>query len=144
MKKKYDINNIRAYHPTSASKNLARQPAAGGPPSKQEGEDRRRRWGELSFRAREVCKRVVRRVGGEVKLLAELMKSAKNMLPDIKDSRSSWGIGAGQARHLLRPPHPVREQGLRGQRQQVSHLASSLRQSFSLPHVLIHARRCCL
>ncbi|RLN34428.1 hypothetical protein C2845_PM03G09320 [Panicum miliaceum] len=35
----------------------------------------------MSFRAREMYKKVVRRVGGDGKLPAELMKSVKDMLP---------------------------------------------------------------
>ncbi|PVH65008.1 hypothetical protein PAHAL_2G400100 [Panicum hallii] len=38
----------------------------------------------MSFRALEMYKKVVRCVGGEGKLPAELMKSAKDMLPDSK------------------------------------------------------------
>ncbi|KAG2645920.1 54S ribosomal protein L24, mitochondrial-like [Panicum virgatum] len=54
----------------------------------------------MSFRAREMYKKVVRRVGGEGKLPAELMKSVKDMLPDSKVvmGRAKRGIFAG--RHI--------------------------------------------
>ncbi|KAI4963055.1 hypothetical protein ZWY2020_019791 [Hordeum vulgare] len=67
----------------------------------------------MSFRAREIYKKVVRRVGGEGKLPAEVMDTVKSILPNSK-------VVMGRAkRHLRRPPHPVRQQGLRGRRQQV-------------------------
>uniref|UniRef100_A0A0D3GS40 Uncharacterized protein n=1 Tax=Oryza barthii TaxID=65489 RepID=A0A0D3GS40_9ORYZ len=54
----------------------------------------------MSFRAREMYKKVVRRVGGEGKLPAELMASVKNLLPDSKVvmGRAKRGIYAG--RHI--------------------------------------------
>ncbi|ONM58059.1 Ribosomal L28 family [Zea mays] len=54
----------------------------------------------MSFRAREMYKKVVRRVGGEGKLPAELMKSVKDMLPDsnVIMGRAKRGIFAG--RHI--------------------------------------------
>ena len=54
----------------------------------------------MSFRAREMYKKVVRRVGSDGKLLAELMKSVKDMLPDSKVvmGRAKHGIFAG--RHI--------------------------------------------
>ena len=54
----------------------------------------------MSFRAREMYKKVVRRVGGEGKLPAELMKSVKDMLPNSKVvmGRAKRGIFAG--RHI--------------------------------------------
>ncbi|KAL6875775.1 hypothetical protein ACP4OV_013288 [Aristida adscensionis] len=54
----------------------------------------------MSFRAREMYKRVVRRVGGEGKLPAELMESIKNMMPNSKVvmGRAKRGIFAG--RHI--------------------------------------------
>ena len=60
---------------------------------------RRRRRRKMSFRAREMYKKVVRRVGGEGKLPAELMLMA-NMLPDSKVvmGRAKRGIYAG--RHI--------------------------------------------
>ena len=65
------------------------------PPSKQE-----EKWSKMSFRAREMYKKVVRRVGGEGKLPAELMKSVKDMLPNSKVvmGRAKRGIFAG--RHI--------------------------------------------
>lgn len=55
---------------------------------------------KMSFRAREMYKKVVRRVGGEGKLPAELMASVKNLLPDSKVvmGRAKRGIYAG--RHI--------------------------------------------
>ncbi|XP_066400153.1 large ribosomal subunit protein bL28m-like [Miscanthus floridulus] len=54
----------------------------------------------MSFRAREMYKKVVRRVGVEGKLPAELMKSVKDMLPDsnVVMGRAKRGIFAG--RHI--------------------------------------------
>ncbi|XP_062190067.1 large ribosomal subunit protein bL28m-like [Phragmites australis] len=54
----------------------------------------------MSFRAREMYKKVVQRVGGEGKLPAELMESVKNMLPNSKVvmGRAKRGIFAG--RHI--------------------------------------------
>ncbi|TVU38729.1 hypothetical protein EJB05_12114 [Eragrostis curvula] len=54
----------------------------------------------MSFRAREMYKKVVRRVGGEGQLPAELMESVKNMLPNNKVvmGRAKRGIFAG--RHI--------------------------------------------
>ncbi|XP_062187976.1 uncharacterized protein LOC133891282 isoform X2 [Phragmites australis] len=54
----------------------------------------------MSFRAQEMYKKVVRRVGGEGKLPAELMDSVKNMLPNSKVvmGRAKRGIFAG--RHI--------------------------------------------
>ena len=54
----------------------------------------------MSFRAREMYKKVVRRVGSDGKLPAELMKSVKDMLPDSKVvmGRAKRGIFAG--RHI--------------------------------------------
>ncbi|KAM0823707.1 hypothetical protein ACQ4PT_070693 [Festuca glaucescens] len=55
---------------------------------------------EMSFRAKEIYNKVVRRVGEEVKLPAEAMESVKNMLPNIKVvmGRAKRGIFAG--RHI--------------------------------------------
>ena len=50
----------------------------------------------MSFRAREMYKKVVRRVGSDGKLPAELMKSVKHMLPDNKVVLGHWG-GPGAA-----------------------------------------------
>ena len=54
----------------------------------------------MSFRVREMYKKVVRRVGSDGKLPAELMKSVKDMLPDSKVvmGRAKRGIFAG--RHI--------------------------------------------
>ncbi|NP_001168906.1 50S ribosomal protein L28, chloroplastic [Zea mays] len=54
----------------------------------------------MSFRAREMYKKVVRRLGGEGKLPAELMKSVKDILPDsnVVMGRAKRGIFAG--RHI--------------------------------------------
>ncbi|TVU38694.1 hypothetical protein EJB05_12078 [Eragrostis curvula] len=54
----------------------------------------------MSFRAREMYKKVVRRVGGEGQLPAELLESVKNMLPNNKVvmGRAKRGIFAG--RHI--------------------------------------------
>jgi large subunit ribosomal protein L28 len=54
----------------------------------------------MSFRAREMYKKVVRRVGGEGELPAQLMESVKNMLPNSKVvmGRAKRGIFAG--RHI--------------------------------------------
>ncbi|KAM0823708.1 hypothetical protein ACQ4PT_070693 [Festuca glaucescens] len=54
----------------------------------------------MSFRAKEIYNKVVRRVGEEVKLPAEAMESVKNMLPNIKVvmGRAKRGIFAG--RHI--------------------------------------------
>ena len=54
----------------------------------------------MSFRAKEIYNKVVRRVGGEGKLPAELMESVKNMLPNRKVvmGRAKRGIFAG--RHI--------------------------------------------
>jgi large subunit ribosomal protein L28 len=54
----------------------------------------------MSFRAREMYKKVARRVGSDGKLPAELMKSVKDMLPDSKVvmGRAKRGIFAG--RHI--------------------------------------------
>ncbi|GJN11474.1 hypothetical protein PR202_ga29672 [Eleusine coracana subsp. coracana] len=54
----------------------------------------------MSFRAREMYKKVVRRVGSEGNLPAELMESVKNMLPNSKIvmGRAKRGIFAG--RHI--------------------------------------------
>ncbi|TVU35879.1 hypothetical protein EJB05_17786 [Eragrostis curvula] len=54
----------------------------------------------MSFRAREMYKKVVRRVGGDGKLPTDLMDSAKNMLPNNKVvmGRAKRGIFAG--RHI--------------------------------------------
>jgi large subunit ribosomal protein L28 len=54
----------------------------------------------MSFRAKEIYNKVVRRVGEEVKLPAEAMESVKNMLPNSKVimGRAKRGIFAG--RHI--------------------------------------------
>ncbi|KAK1679893.1 hypothetical protein QYE76_040741 [Lolium multiflorum] len=54
----------------------------------------------MSFRAKEIYNKVVRRVGAEVKLPAEAMESVKNMLPNSKVvmGRAKRGIFAG--RHI--------------------------------------------
>jgi large subunit ribosomal protein L28 len=54
----------------------------------------------MSFRAREMYKKVVRRVGGEGELPAQLMEPVKNMLPNSKVvmGRAKRGIFAG--RHI--------------------------------------------
>jgi large subunit ribosomal protein L28 len=54
----------------------------------------------MSFRAREMYKKVVRRVGGEGELPAQVMESVKNMLPNSKVvmGRAKRGIFAG--RHI--------------------------------------------
>jgi large subunit ribosomal protein L28 len=54
----------------------------------------------MSFRAREMYKKVVRRVGGEGELPGQLMESVKNMLPNSKVvmGRAKRGIFAG--RHI--------------------------------------------
>lgn len=55
---------------------------------------------KMSFRAREIYKKVVRRVGGEGKLPAEVMDTVKNILPNSKVvmGRAKRGIFAG--RHI--------------------------------------------
>jgi hypothetical protein len=55
---------------------------------------------KMSFRAREMYKKVVRRVGGEGELPAQVMESVKNMLPNSKVvmGRAKRGIFAG--RHI--------------------------------------------
>ena len=54
----------------------------------------------MSFRAREMYKKVVRRVGSDGKLPAELMKSVKDMLPDSKVVMGRAKRGIFDGRHI--------------------------------------------
>nr|BAJ94398.1 predicted protein [Hordeum vulgare subsp. vulgare] len=82
-------------------------PTTHGKTSQATGRRRRRRrrsirssQSKMSFRAREIYKKVVRRVGGEGKLPAEVMDTVKSILPNSKVvmGRAKRGIFAG--RHI--------------------------------------------
>ncbi|CAM0906175.1 unnamed protein product [Alopecurus aequalis] len=101
----------------------------------------------MSFRAKEIYNKVVRRVGGEVKLPAELMESVKNILPNNKVvmGRAKRGIFAG--RHI-RFGNKVSEDGGNKSRRnwkpnvQEKRLFSYIHERHIRVKVTTHALRC--